>query len=301
MVTVEEGLVFGTAGAGGRRLLCDVYRPSHRSSERRTGVLVLYGGGWVGGGIKAAAVTETGEALASVGYVAVVSEYRLAGPNGEARWPAHIHDVKAAARWMRANASTLGIDAAEIGCVGFSAGAHLALILAGTAAPSYPELEGDGGNPETSSAVQACVAVYPPTMISRGHAGSDKVARGLSKHFVETVMEPDATDRDISTASPLTHASASFPPTCLIHGNADQVVPPAESFKMYEELHSRGAHAELHMLSQAPHGGFMQDELLAPITIQAMVTFFDRCFRAPAGSLDIDPAARVGVRSRPKL
>ena len=39
-----------------------------------------------------------------------------------------------------------------------------------------------------------------------------------------------------------------------VHGNADQVVPPAESFKMYEELHSRGAHAELHMLAQAPHG-----------------------------------------------
>ena len=39
-----------------------------------------------------------------------------------------------------------------------------------------------------------------------------------------------------------------------VHGNADQVVPPAESFKMYEELHSRGAHAELHTLAQAPHG-----------------------------------------------
>ena len=138
-------------------------------------------------------------------------------------------------------------------------------------------------------------------MISRGHAGSDKVARGLSKHFVENIMEPTATDRDISTASPLTHAGANFPPTCLIHGNADQVVPPQESFKMYEELHSRGAHAELHMLAQAPHGGFLVDPLIAPITLQAMRTFFDRIFKAPSGSLDIDPAARVGVRVGPKL
>ena len=217
----------------------------------------------MGGEIKAPAVTRTCEALASAGYVAVGSEYRLSGPEGEARWPAHIHDVKAAARWMRASAEALRIDPDNIGCVGYSAGAHLALILSGTGAMSYPELEGTGGNSAVSSAVQACVAVFPPTMISRGHAGSDKVARGLSKHFIKNIMEPTATDRDISTASPLTHAGATFPPTCLIHGNADQVVPPAESFKMYEELHSRGAHAELHMLAQAPHGGFLQDPLIA--------------------------------------
>jgi acetyl esterase/lipase len=217
MVSVEEGVDFGTAGEGGRDLLCDVYRPppSNDNAGVRIGVLVLYGGGWVGGEIKAPAVTKTCEALAAAGYVAVGSEYRLSGPQGEAWWPAHIHDVKAAARWMRASAAALRIDPNAIGCVGYSAGAHLALILAGTTAASYPELEGTGGHAAVSSAVQACVAVFPPTMISRGHAGSDKVARGLSKHFVENIMEPNVTDRDIATASPLTHARAGFPPTCF--------------------------------------------------------------------------------------
>jgi acetyl esterase/lipase len=167
MGSVDEGVVFGTAGEGGRDLLCDVYHPPLSAAELagsvpRTGILVLYGGGWVGGDVKAPAVTKTCEALASAGYVAVGSEYRLSGPQGEARWPAHIHDVKAVARWMRANAEALSIDPDNIGCVGYSAGAHLALMLSGTGAASYPELEGEGGNAAVSSAVQACVAVFPP-------------------------------------------------------------------------------------------------------------------------------------------
>ena len=89
MGSVDEGIVFGTAGEGGRDLLCDVYYPNVDRSARmgvpRTGILVLYGGGWVGGEIKAPAVTRTCEALASAGYVAVGSEYRLSGPQGEAR------------------------------------------------------------------------------------------------------------------------------------------------------------------------------------------------------------------------
>ena len=91
---------------------------------------------------------------------------------------------------MRANASTLNIDPDTIGAVGYSAGAHLSLILAGTDAADYPELEGDGGHAEHSSAVQACVPVYAPTMIA-ANKGADGVARGLSRHFIDNVMESD--------------------------------------------------------------------------------------------------------------
>jgi acetyl esterase/lipase len=56
----------------------------------------------------------------------VACEYRL---SGEAHWPAQIHDVKAALRWMRANANRLGIDANKLYVTGNSAGAHLALML----------------------------------------------------------------------------------------------------------------------------------------------------------------------------
>ena len=51
----------------------------------------------------------------------------------------------------------------------------------------------------------------------------------------------------------MTFASAEFPPTCFLHGNGDTLVTASDSFKMYEELNSRGAHAELHMFASAPH------------------------------------------------
>jgi len=71
--------------------------------------------------------------------VGVACEYRL---SGEAAWPAQIHDVKAAVRWMRANADRLGIDPDKICVTGNSAGAHLALMLG----CDTDEFEGAGGN-----------------------------------------------------------------------------------------------------------------------------------------------------------
>ncbi|MEW6186521.1 MAG: prolyl oligopeptidase family serine peptidase [Thermodesulfobacteriota bacterium] len=76
-------------------------------------------------------------------------------------------------------------------------------------------------------------------------------------------------------ASPIHHAAKGFPPTILIHGNADQIVSPNESFHMYQALNKAGAEVELHVFDGAPHA-FDSLADFAKLCVQMMVLFFDR-------------------------
>ena len=151
-----EACVFGTGG--GRDLRCNVYWPP-QAGTARPAVLLVHGGGWVNG--DRTQLHGYGILLGRIGYVCVATEYRLAG---EAKWPAQIHDVKAALRWMRANAGRLGIDPNKIAVSGNSAGAHLSLMVAGTA--NMPEFEGEGGNAGVGTEVAACIAFYGPAQLA---------------------------------------------------------------------------------------------------------------------------------------
>ena len=113
--------------------------------------------------------------LVGHGFTAVAVEYRL---TGEAPWPAQLHDVKRAIRHVRANANALGVDPDRIVLQGHSAGAHLALLAAGTADdpawdPPGSEYGTGAGAPgdEVSCAVAAVVAFYPPTDLRTGPLG----------------------------------------------------------------------------------------------------------------------------------
>ena len=237
-VKIEEGVVFGTGG--GRELRCDVYTPL-TASEPLPGVLLLHGGGWRRG--SRAAMRGFGLRVGREGFVCVAAEYRLLG---ESPWPAAIHDVKAAIRWMRANASALGIDAARIAVQGNSAGAHLALLAAGT--PDKPELEGDGGHAGVSSALAAVVAIYPPSVFHF----EGRPLRGAVPAIALFGMDGSA---ELAwQASPQAHVSPAFPPTFLIHGSADRVVPPSSSQCMYELLDAASVPVDFHMLAGLPHG-----------------------------------------------
>jgi acetyl esterase/lipase len=148
-VTIEEGVVFGSGG--GRELACDVFTPPG-GARNAPAVLIIHGGGWRQG--DRSQLRAYGLRLGRAGDVCVATEYRL---TPEAPWPAQIEDVKAAIRWMRANSDKLGLDPARIAVEGNSAGAHLALLAAGTAGMS--EFEGEGGNPGVSTAVAAAIAI----------------------------------------------------------------------------------------------------------------------------------------------
>lgn len=218
-VSIEEGVVFGTGG--GRDLHCDVFLPPEPGTKR-TAVLLVHGGAWMHG--DRTQLRGYGILLARYGLVCVASEYRL---SGEAHWPAQIDDVQTALAWLRANAERLGVDTGRIVVSGNSAGAHLALMLAGR----------DDG-------LAAVVAIYPPTELRVGRHLDDPI---------RLLLGPDHTPELEREASPIRYVHPGYPPTMLVHGNADEIVPVDASFAMYHELVKAGAPVELHVFDGEPH------------------------------------------------
>ncbi len=232
-VAIEEGVLIDTIG--GRELRYDVFTPPG-APRNAPGVLLIHGGGWAQG--DPSQLRGYGIFLGRLGYVCVSAAYRL---SGEAKWPAQIHDTKAALRWMKANADRLGVDPDRIAVHGNSAGAHLALMMAATA--NIPEFEGEGLNQGVDTSVRACIAIYPPVDI--GPMPLQGMLLGL--------MGANATAEDCRGASPVSYARKDFPPTMLIHGTGDEVVPWQASRQMYDALSKAGAPVELHLLEGLPH------------------------------------------------
>lgn len=252
-VTTREGVVFGTGG--GRELRCDIYEPPP-AVKNGIGVLLIHGGGWSQG--DRSQLKGYGVLLGRRGYTCIASEYRL---TGEALWPAQIEDVKCAIRYVRANAGELGIDPDRLVISGNSAGGHLSLMAGGA---MRPEFEGSGGNDGVSSGVAAVISFYPPTGLDKREWGGMPALFGKGAD-VDTMKG----------ASPLEYATASFPPTLLIHGNADEVVPVAEATSMYDALHGAGVPVEMHLFANQPHG-FDADPKLGRLCAEIMLSFMDR-------------------------
>jgi acetyl esterase/lipase len=251
-VKVEAGVVFGR-GAG-RELRCDIYRPPEPLPERRS-VLLVHGGGWARG--DRGQLRGYGIQLGRLGYTCVSTEYRL---SGEAKWPAPLHDVKACLRFMRRESRGLGIDPNRIAISGNSAGGHLALMVAGTAGAA--DFEGKGGSAGVGTHVSACVAFYAPTLLVGAQPPE--------------LFEQGAGEDVTRAASPLTYAARpDFPPTLLLHGNRDEVVPERASLEMYRALRAAGVRAELHIFSDAPHA-FDTGRALGRSSVQLIHTFLER-------------------------
>lgn len=127
------------APAVGGKLALDIVRPRDNSGAPRPAVVCIHGGGFRAGARQS--YLPLCIKLAQRGYVVATVTYRLAP---KFQFPAPVHDVKAAIRWLRANAVRFGIDPDRIGVTGGSAGGRLALFLGLT--PGIQEFEGYGGN-----------------------------------------------------------------------------------------------------------------------------------------------------------
>jgi acetyl esterase/lipase len=150
---IQADLVY--ARVGGTSLRLDLYTPSEAPSGLPT-LLYLHGGGWAVGD-KSDAVAERLMPIVANGFAVASMNYRLIP---SVRFPAPVHDVKAAVRWLRANAAEYGLDPDRIAIGGVSAGGHLASLTALTAGDA--QLERDlGDHLGVSSAVSAVVAYYP--------------------------------------------------------------------------------------------------------------------------------------------
>src|SRR5436309_248740 len=130
--------------------IMDVVRPRATAGQSHPAVVCIHGGGFRAGSRKG--YLDQCVRLAQRGYVAATVDYRLAPA---APFPAAVHDVKAAVRYLRANAARFEIDPSRICVTGGSAGGHLALFLGLTA--GMPEFEGDGPNRDQPSNVSCVV------------------------------------------------------------------------------------------------------------------------------------------------
>lgn len=260
---VERNVVYGDAGK--RPLHLDIYRPESRSL--RTAVVMAHGGGWSRGSKDMLA--EHAKALAADGFVAIPVEYRL---TGEALWPAQIHDLKRAIRWVRAHADALGFDADKLCLEGHSAGAHMVLLAAG--APADARLdppEGDGG---VSAASAAVAAVYPPVLF---HASGARPSGGLA---ARSLPGADVSDEAAELASPIAHVGPEYPPVMLLHGDADKVVPVSASRRFEERVRAAGGTVDLHIFAGMPHG-FGNHAAFRPVMMAMISTFFRRTVAEP--------------------
>jgi arylsulfatase A len=236
-VRVIHKIVYAKYKTGKLRL--DLYLPL-RSGQRRAGVVVVRGGGWLVGDRKRFA--HVASALADRGVVAACIEYRT---TNIAAFPGAIQDVKAAVRWMRVNAMQYGIDPDLIGVIGGSSGAYMALFVGLT--QGLAEFEGDGGNPGVSSAVQAVVAMaVPADLLALSETNKTAVAK-----FLHAMPEEDSAKWQL--ASPINHIRSDGPPVLLLHGENDDSVPTNQSIDFAQCYRRVGNTAELQILAGAPH------------------------------------------------
>jgi acetyl esterase/lipase len=182
--------------------------------------------------------------------------------------PEIIEDINRSVRFIRYHAKDYHIDPDRIGITGASAGGHLSLMQ-GTA--------GDLGNPKAadpiervSSRVQAVAAFFPPTdLLNYGAKGREMLARSFQKPFTAAVdykvfdeesklyvpVTDEKEQREISKRiSPITHVTPDDPPTLLIHGDADELVPIQQSEEILAKFKEVGVPAKLIVKHGEKHG-----------------------------------------------
>lgn len=235
----QANVEYGTGG--GEKLTLHLAKP--KGLERPApAILVIHGGGWAGGNKDLH--RDLIEKLARRGYVAVSVGYRLAP---KYKFPAQVEDVKCCVRWLRAHADELKLQPEKIGAVGFSAGAHLSMML-GVMDPQ-DGLEGDGGWADQSSKVQAVVAYFGPTNLVGEYS---PVTRAIVENWIGKKPEDDV--ELYKRASPITYVTRRDAEMLLFQGTNDMLVPYDQAWQMARALTRNDIQGRVELLLGADHG-----------------------------------------------
>jgi acetyl esterase/lipase len=269
----------------GEELRADVWRPPEGGATTAAGgsggrpaVIVVHGGGWRSGGRGDFPLWNAW--FVSKGYVVFDIDYRLSPPPTWREAPA---DVGCAVGWVKENAARYDVNPQRVVLMGRSAGAHLALLTAYTHG-SVPEPGCDARYPHDTG-VAAVVAFYPPTDLARlsyrGYlpgmdrfvGGTPKVVPGRYRHL-----------------SPVSHVDSRDPPTFLVHGGDDQIVPPGQSELLAHRLRGAGVPHRLVELPWANHTfDFRWGGWGSQITRSTLRDFLEAHLATPTGTRSDQP------------
>jgi len=263
---------------GYRAQTLDLYRPAARGGPKPL-VIWIHGGGWNRGDARTSSAYADWPGvlaqLAARGFVVASVNYRL---SGEARFPAQIQDVKAAIRFLRANAVRFGIDPARVYAWGGSAGGHLAALTATSCgveafapAASTGRLTSAEARvakpPGESDCVQGAVVWFG--VFDLADAGSVNVPGLLG-------CDPAACADKAAAASPLTYVDGKDPPMVLMHGLADEEVAPRQTQAMAAALKAAGVPVQTLFIPKVGHGWIGADPATTrSASLEALQRTFD--------------------------
>jgi acetyl esterase/lipase len=220
----------------GKSLQLDIYKPKNLNKPAPL-LVFIHGGGWKSGQRSDYMVYLI--PFAQEGYITATLSYRLLS---DAPYPACAEDVMAAFDWIFRNAGKYGYDPDRVAAIGGSAGAHLAMLA------GYGWHRGSGSD-TTSKAhrIKAVVDIYGPVDLTTEYARNHPLVTGfISKSYTEA---PEL----YKEASPVNYLDKDDPPTLILHGSSDDLVPVSQSWLLKHKLDSLGVPAELNVLPLWPH------------------------------------------------
>jgi acetyl esterase/lipase len=256
-VDVVYGRKFGTA------LTMDIFTP--KKDANGFGLIWVVSGGWFSAHEAINPEPPLVKPLLDRGYTVFAVVH---GSQPKFTIPEVLNDMNRAIRFVRHNAKDYGVDPDRLGIFGGSAGGHLSLMQ-GTA--------GDLGNSDskdpvdrTSSRVQAVACFFPPTdFLNYGKPGENAIGRGTLAGFkapfdfheldkttgrFERITDEAKITKIGEQISPINHVSSDDPPTLILHGDADKLVPIQQAEAIVEKLKKANVEAKLVPKPGAGHG-----------------------------------------------
>jgi len=219
-------------------LKLDIFEPEGlKATDKRPAIVFFFGGGWNKGSTQQ--FYPHSKYLASRGMVAISAEYRVKSRHGVTPFEC-VTDGKSAIRWVRANASKLGVDPERIAAGGGSAGGHV-----GACTGVIDGLDEPDEDSSVSSKPNALVLFNPVLVIPW---------RDVSKMTDEQKERFEG--RDFTEISPYNHVSPDDPPTIIFHGEADTTVPIRTARMFVEAMEKAGNRCELVAYDGKSHGFF---------------------------------------------
>ena len=240
------------AGTKNPRQSLHVMTPKERKTKKRLPLIVfIHGGGWRQGD-KNRGISQTTRFVESGRFVSATIGYRL---SNEAKWPAQIHDCKAAIRWLKAHSKDYGFDVDRICVMGTSAGGHLVAMLGVTS--GVESMEGTIGHHTTESSRVTCVVDFSgPTNFLTMNDFPGKIDHD-AKDSPESMLIDGAIQKNrerAMSAVPVSYVTEDDSPILILHGTADPLVPFDQSVQFHRLLIQSEIDATLIPISDAGHG-----------------------------------------------